>query len=348
MKFFAISDLERLVSQAAGLAKPLDFTSFSISTKIPKNWLIEEEKSFDKSIKKSESVKAFVNRKIVASLIKLLNKKYNALNSDIRLVFDLESLTVNTEFEPIFIFGRYKKLQSEISQSRWPCKKCEGEGCFKCDYKGKNYESIEELIGEVIKDITNAEDYSLHASGREDVDVVNTAGRPFVFEIKNPKVLRFDLKFIQEKINSSGKISVSDLKQVDRETVEVVTESHFEKEYQAEVKTENEFDAAVLSKLISILHGTVIEQRTPTRVAHRRTDMIRKRKIVDIKLLSSNPKERTFSILVLAEAGTYIKELINGDKGRTKPSISELIGACKCTNLKVTKIYDDYLKMIIN
>ena len=28
----------------------------------------------------------------------------------------------------------------------------------------------------------------MHASGREDVDVINTAGRPFVLEIMNPKI----------------------------------------------------------------------------------------------------------------------------------------------------------------
>ena len=40
-----------------------------------------------------------------------------------------------------------------------------------------------------------------------------------------------------------------------------------------------------------------------------------------------------------AESGTYIKELISGDNGRTKPSISKLIGIpCTVTELDVIEI----------
>jgi tRNA pseudouridine synthase 10 len=42
---------------------------------------------------------------------------------------------------------------------------------------------------------------------------------------------------------------------------------------------------------------------------------------------------------VEAESGTYIKELISGDEGRTKPSLSEIIGyPCKVIELDVIEI----------
>ena len=42
---------------------------------------------------------------------------------------------------------------------------------------------------------------------------------------------------------------------------------------------------------------------------------------------------------VEAESGTYIKELISGDEGRTKPSISEMINnPCKVIELDVLEI----------
>ncbi|MBI2079334.1 tRNA pseudouridine(54/55) synthase Pus10 [Candidatus Micrarchaeota archaeon] len=347
-KFVEVSLLEEMLSDAINLINGIDFEKFAISTRIPNKWLVEEETNFDESLLKIESIKNYANRKLVGGLLKLTNKKYDSNNADIRLIFDFEKNSVSIDYEPLFIFGRYKKLVPEVSQSRWLCKKCDGDGCFKCDYKGKNYDSVEEFIGDPIKEAADAKDYSLHASGREDVDAVNTAGRPFVFEIKSPKKHKFNLDEVKNKINSGGKVEVSDLKFVNRETVEVVTESHFDKEYEAKVETQNEFDGDSLEKIVAGLKGTVIEQRTPNRVAHRRSDLIRRRKIIDLKVSEIDSKNKKFKILVLAEAGTYIKELISGDKGRTKPSISDLIGPAKCKSLSVTRIHDDFLKMLFN
>jgi len=50
--------------------------------------------------------------------------------------------------------------------------------------------------------------------------------------------------------------------------------------------------------------------------------------------------KRTFMIEVRGEAGLYIKELISGDSGRTRPSISELLkNECTCKELDVMKIH---------
>ncbi len=49
-----------------------------------------------------------------------------------------------------------------------------------------------------------------------------------------------------------------------------------------------------------------------------------------------------------ADAGTYIKELIHSDKGRTSPSISSFLGKeCTCTRLDVIKIDDGFLDLVI-
>ena len=44
--------------------------------------------------------------------------------------------------------------------------------------------------------------------------------------------------------------------------------------------------------------------------------------IKDVFLESEDPPV----IIIEAEAGTYIKELVSGDGGRTKPSLSDLAG----------------------
>jgi tRNA pseudouridine synthase 10 len=72
-------------------------------------------------------------------------------------------------------------------------------------------------------------------------------------------------------------------------------------------------------------------------VAHRRAHKVRERKVYNCTL---ELIEGTIARLIIeAESGTYIKELISGDNGKTQPNISEIIGIpCKVTELDVIEI----------
>lgn len=337
-----LDKLDGLIEKAAAMLNEMNCGYFAISTKMSESWLRHEERIWDDSFVKSETVKGTVNRLVVAKLVKATGKKYDAENGECRAVIDFDISKVSVENAALFVFGRYKKFSRELSQSRWTCKKCDGDGCFKCDYTGKNYTSVEELIGVHFKDAADADDYVLHASGREDVDVVNTAGRPFVLELTNPKNRKIDLIEIANKANVKD-IEISDLRLVGRGAVELVANSHFDKAYEAVIEFEKEIGEKELNA-IAALSGKTIEQRTPTRVAHRRADLIRKRKILNIGIIEH--KDKNVRMRIEAEAGTYIKELISGDKEKTKPSISEIAGTkAKCIELKVVAIYDDFLKI---
>jgi tRNA pseudouridine synthase 10 len=322
------------------------YSSFSISTKIPKQWSAREEADFDQKLIGASSIKNSLNKKIAEKLEEKTGLNYDR-EGDIRIVFDFkeEKPTVTTQFIPVFIFGRYKKLVPGLSQSRWMCNNCNGKGCEKCNNKGKYYESVEERIGDVMKGHYGASDYSMHASGREDVDAINTGGRPFVIEIKEPKTRKADLKKMKKEIAAAKEVSVDDLKLVPRSFVEVVTESHFDKEYEAEIEFEEEISKKDLKK-IENLEGVMLSQRTPNRVAHRRADKVRKRRILQLKV-TKTLDSRHATVLISAEAGTYIKELISGDEGRTVPSFAEVLGfGVKCTKLAVTKIKDGFLDTV--
>ena len=84
--------------------------------------------------------------------------------------------------------------------------------------------------------------------------------------------------------------------------------------------------------------GTVVEQRTPKRVSHRRSDLIRKRGIRDVDIIDFSDDHAVLEIC--AEHGTYIKELVSGDEGRTEPNFSGLVDSqCKVERLDVVKLY---------
>jgi tRNA pseudouridine synthase 10 len=62
-------------------------------------------------------------------------------------------------------------------------------------------------------------------------------------------------------------------------------------------------------------------------VEHRRADLIRKREVRWIEAEVVGDDE--FNLTVNAESGTYIKELVSGDEGRTVPNFSDALGT-KC------------------
>ncbi|MFH1393366.1 MAG: tRNA pseudouridine(54/55) synthase Pus10 [Candidatus Micrarchaeota archaeon] len=329
-----------LLEKAEGLLKGRKFTSFSISTTIPKDWMIREEDIWDCGMRDGQSIKNYMNRALSALVEKSTGLSYQP-EADCRISFDLRSGNVFLERSDLNIFGRYEKLVAGISQSRWTCKLCNGKGCKRCGGKGKNYESIEEKIGEPAKSECMASSYSLHASGREDVDALNSAGRPFVLSVKNPENMRPDLVRLAEEIGKGKEIIVRSLAIVPRGYVELVTESHFNKEYEAEIEFRRDIGKEDVEKIVT-LEGEMLRQRTPKRVAHRRADLVRNRRILSISVLKHSGN--TAMIRIKAEAGTYIKELISGDEGRSEPSISALLQTeAKCTSLTVSGIDDEFL-----
>jgi tRNA pseudouridine synthase 10 len=338
---------ERMIKESVELLAAKNAESFSISTIIPKDWLVREEKVWDSRMEKGESIKNFLNRTIVSGIRKARKMDYYS-DGDFRIVFDYSTGNVNLVKNDLFVFGRYRKLSAGLSQSRWKCPKCFGEGkaCTYCEGKGKLYVSVEEKIGEPVKAVSSAKDYVMHASGREDVDATNSAGRAFVLEVKEPNRRKIDLAAVQIEIGASKEVEVSDLRIVGRGFVENVTESHFDKSYEAEVEFGRQITDADIAK-IKELEGKTLLQETPTRVAHRRANLVRHRKVKEIDVKNINGNMAT--LMVKAEAGTYIKELISGDGGRTKPSIAEILStSAVCKKLEVVKIDDEYLDFCLS
>jgi tRNA pseudouridine synthase 10 len=78
-------------------------------------------------------------------------------------------------------------------------------------------------------------------------------------------------------------------------------------------------------------------QRTPQRVAHRRADLDRER---EVKVLSATRiGDLRLELRLQCQHGTYVKEFISGDEGRTTPSLASLLGVdARCDVLDVEEI----------
>ena len=327
----------------------VEFDTFVVGCKLPKeivekDALISEKLGLDVEILKRE-----VNREMGKIFEKNLPQEVDFDKEDVIIMADFRKMLkedvenpvqVRIQINPIFIEGRYNKLVRNIPQTKWPCRKCKGRGCEACNFTGKQYpESVEELLSETALKYSKGYEAKFHGAGREDIDVRMLGdGRPFVLEIKEPRIRKLDLEKIEREANEAalGKTAYHNLKYtVRKRKAEIKTSSpDTYKVYRALVECEDEIREEDLNKLQS-LH--TIQQRTPIRVSHRRADKIREKEVKELSCKYINP--HSFEMIIKTEGGLYIKELISSDEGRSKPSVSEVLGTqAICAELDVIEV----------
>lgn len=247
----------------------------------------------------------------------------------------------------LYLEGRYRKLTRDLPQTVFFCPECKGHprrrrGCARCEGFGKlTRESVQELVGWVLGAAFKTRRNKFHGAGREDLDVrMLGEGRPFVFEIENPKVLDVDLAAVEAEINrrNEGRLEIRGLHWSDKARVRVLKEEPHAKEYEALVAMDGPFDATRAAALVG--KRLQVVQQTPARVAHRRADKERERWI-EFTAFEPAGAPNEVRVRLRTEHGTYVKEAIHGEGGATRPNLSELLGAaCVCRELDVLAILD--------
>jgi tRNA pseudouridine synthase 10 len=344
------SNLEKYAQDAINIIRDIEFNNFLVGS-APSSQMINREDNFkaEFNLLESESIKSHFNRELGKVLSSALHKSPEFLTPDITIIFNLSPIShsIDLLIRSVFIYGRYNKYLRDIPQTHWNCSNCMGKGCKLCDFTGKLYmTSVEELISPIFLSETKATDSKFHGGGREDIDVrMLGEGRPFIIELRNPKKRTLNLYRIQKAVNNKNrkKIKISELKNSSKEEVKSLKKSaeRTRKTYLAKVVSEQkvtkEIFKANLAKLREIFVDNKIKQRTPLRVSHRRSDKVREKYIY--KIDGTYRKSTLFEFLIETQGGVYIKELINGDDGRTQPSFSEIFNCpLICKELDVLKI----------
>lgn len=321
----------------------VEFDSFVVGSRID-NEIKQRDEEFIKELNLGvEPIKKEINRIIGKKLENELKKEVNFEKQDIIVNVNLiKNPKVRIQINPIFIEGKYNKLVRGIPQTKWPCRKCKGRGCEECNFTGKQYPcSVEELISEHILKATNGYEAKFHGAGREDIDVLMLgSGRPFVLEIKEPKIRKIDLNNLEKEINdiNRGKTQYHNLKFTNRNRKAEIKVSSPDayKIYNALVECDSPYDKdklAILSEL------NEIHQQTPIRVSHRRADKVRIKHVLDLSCEVID--ETHFEMTIKTEGGLYIKELISGDEGRSQPNVTDKLGVkAFCKQLDVIEVSD--------
>ena len=415
-----------------------DIQKLQIGARFPKDQIEHEE-----SIRKQYAAGGSDGLK--PSLVGLISEKLDERlagvsivndKPDILALIDVLTLTVTLDTRSAYIYGRYKKHERGIPQTRWPCRACKGRGCAKCNDTGQQYpSSVQDLIGNPIIELFEGREHAFHGMGREDIDVRCLGrGRPFVLEIKEPKRWAIDYESAMRSVNerAKGSIEITDVRRSNRSEVVRVKDTPAEKSYtirflveplsqpeldvltapldltkedvqergrgrrkhrrrgdakdnpkkplerveisildEADLKKMKKADlvelcierncsekgvkAELISNLLATnpepiemlplpteetildiigkLEGVNLAQRTPERVAHRRADLVRRRKVIETRDASVHINDDgniSVEFTLRCESGTYVKETVHGDDGRTQPSVASLIKA-KCT-----------------
>ncbi|KAK7103628.1 tRNA pseudouridine synthase Pus10-like [Littorina saxatilis] len=243
---------------------------------------------------------------------------------------------ISVSHDAVFVAGRYQKYSRELSQSPWII-----------DGVVKMAGSVQELVCQVILDRFKPSDHKFSSSGREDVDVQMLGmGRPFVVELIDPHRVTFspeDMKAMQKETNALTElVAIRDLQIVTREDVGRLKEGEEDKSksYVALCWCERPLTEEDMQK-ISEMKDLVLYQRTPIRVLHRRTLATRERTIYSMRMEPASGQH--FTLHLSTQAGTYVKEFVHGDFGRTQPNLGTLLNAdCDILALDVTAVNIDW------
>ncbi len=305
-----------------------EFRTFVLGTRLDKELVKMEELLWERLgvVEGVETLKKNINRELGKRIAERYGKLHDPVNPDMEIVFVTETERFEYHPKPLYLYGRYRK-HAPMPQSKWPCRYCKGSGCERCDYTGRQWrETVEYYIADVLLGLTMGKGTRLHAAGREDIDARMLGnGRPFVIEVIEPRKRYIDLEEAVREINNhgGGKVEVLCLRPSSKREARELKEAKFEKVYVAHVRCRGGITEEELEELKE-LEGVIISQRTPERIAHRRSDRVRRRRVKRLSWRVTGT--HTFDLVIEAEHGLYIREFVSGDGGRTRPSVSEVLG----------------------
>ncbi|MCX6801174.1 MAG: tRNA pseudouridine(54/55) synthase Pus10 [Candidatus Diapherotrites archaeon] len=315
--------IQELLKTIQILAFGKDFQAFSVTV------------SWPKKVSLTDAAIAHLRRTVQCGLVKeaeqKLGKKADFRSFEAEFLIDFNKNRAFLRLSPLYIEGKYLKFSRKIANTSKP-----------------GFESVESLLSSIILPAFKSQFGILHGAGREDIDVLMLgSGRPFIIELLQPEIRNGNLKKLEKlekEINSKfeGKIAVNSLKFVSKSEVALLKNTQHEKIYSALVSCSQKPD---LKKLEILLNKKIeISQRTPLRVSKRRSDLVRKKEVelLEIKKIGDKKNDKknfNFKLKLKTSHGTYVKEFISGDGGRTSPSVSSILDSkCACAQLDVLEI----------
>jgi len=321
----------RYTSAISEVIKSEGVSTFLVGVRPPREVVRREREVVEEmGIDTWESVKSELKRVIGKAVRSITGAEPDFEHPEAIFVIDMERGAVHVERPALLLLAVYWKLGRRISQMPWYTR----NGARR--YPLSLYDACKAAA-----DLLGSSDVVIHAAGREDVDVrMLGSGRPLVIEFREPR-RKVPLSEIERVLNSYTRwLRFRVLMGVRRDVVRRVKESGRTsyKIYRAVVVTGREVSTRDMEELEAVFKDRLVTQRTPLRILRRKKDVVRVRRVYEVKARVLAP--HVFTALIKCEGGLYVKELVDGDKGRTMPSFAEVLDTdARCVELDVLYVH---------
>ncbi|KAI8339266.1 hypothetical protein BC941DRAFT_373629 [Chlamydoabsidia padenii] len=236
-------------------------------------------------------------------------------------------ISVNLWHDSTLTGGRYNKFSRVCSQTPWII-------------QGKRLSpySVSECITPIFKRHHQCQDVKFVTAGREDADVrMLGTGRPFYCELVNPRrplLSTEEYHQMEHEINASSEtaniVQVRQIQNISLSDTKLIKEGEEtkRKSYQAIVWFSMPLTQDILDRCNKGNDEFIIYQKTPIRVFQRRAAATREKMIyhMSVKRLDDDLTCHYALVTLITQAGTYIKEFVHGDLGRTQPNLASIAG----------------------
>ncbi len=289
--------------------KGYEFDDFLVGAKLSKDVTEREDDLRAKfKLRGGEAIKNEIKREIGKNISSKIGKRVNFRNPDMTVLVDLVSGGIELNPKPLFVYGRYLKIERGLPQ-----KQRKYAGFLKDG-------SVEQILAQRLIESFNAKDTKFTWVGGESAEsLVLGNGRPFHAEIMEPKLRHIDESEMFEEKDKG--VILKEMRIIDEKPKKNPI-------FIVEVSAHVQFDEEVEEERLNILKERL--QNSEVKVIPLEKKAFTK-KIYDFEVERMNGKEA--KIHFKCDGGLNIKKFVSGsdsdagkDFSEITPNVSEITG----------------------
>ncbi len=316
-------ELGVFLNKMLDISKGYEFSTFLIGAILQPSILDRDDVIRSKfKLRGIAGIKSDITREIGKQFGKKTKTKVDYQNPDIVFTIDFKKDICEVKPKALILQGRYTKEIRGIPQKQESCNRCDGKGCFVCDFHGiSEFNSVEGKIAKFLFEKFGAQQAKITWIGGEDESsLVLGNGRPFFVKLINPHKRKI---ILPKKIVLDG-VSILHMRPVSKVPTDQIK---FKTDVLLEIATEKDLTPDALNVLGGLKDMSVsISENTSWK---------NQKRIYDVKI--KKIESRSFTILVELDGGIPLKRFVTGNN--IEPNISLLLeNSCKCTTFDFHKI----------
>src|SRR5574340_446270 len=315
--------LDVFLNKMLDISKEYEFLTFLVGAILQPSILDRDDIIRSKfKLRGIAGIKSDVTREMGKQFGKKTRTKVDYQNPDIVFTVDFKKDQCDIKPKALILQGKYTKEIRGIPQKQESCNRCDGKGCFVCDFHGiSEFNSVEGHLAKFLFEKFGAQQAKITWIGSEDESsLVLGNGRPFFVKLLNPHKRKVTLP---KKVRL-GNVSLLNLRIISKVPTEQIK---FKTDVLLEVSTEKDLVPGVLNVLESLRDMPIlVNENLPWK---------NQKRVYDIKIKKLDT--RSFTVMLTLDGGIPLKRLVTGTN--IEPSLSMLLeNVCKCTTFDFHKI----------